>query len=110
MNALLERAKKGLVFHGASKRKIGQMIEEMNEMDFFKRMVTMLEVFRAMDQADHYTILNVEDFSMETSTKESEKINNIFNYVKENYTMSINCMTMTTSCTSLPRPHLHSLI
>lgn len=89
MNALLERAKKGLVFHGASKRKIGQMIEEMNEMDFFKRMVTMLEVFRAMDQADQYTILNVEDFSMETSTKESEKINHIFNYVKENYTMSI---------------------
>ncbi len=89
MNGLLERAKRGLVFHGESKRSIGQLIEEMNEMNYFDRIVAMLKVFKAMDEAENYTLLNVEDFSMETTTKESEKINTIFNYVKENYTKSI---------------------
>jgi AraC-like DNA-binding protein len=89
MTGLLERAKRGLVFHGESKRSIGFLIEEMNGMNYFDRIVAMLKVFKAMDEADNYTILNVEDFSMETSTKESEKINIIFNYVKENYTRSI---------------------
>jgi AraC-like DNA-binding protein len=89
MNGLLERAKRGLVFHGESKRSIGQLIEDMNDMNYFDRIVAMLNVFKAMDEAENYTLLNVEDFSMETSTKESEKINIIFNYVKENYTKSI---------------------
>lgn len=89
MSALLERAKRGLVFHGESKRNIGQMIEDMYDMNYFERIVAMLKVFKAMDEAEHYTILNVQEFAMETSTKESEKINMIFNYVKENYTKSI---------------------
>jgi len=89
MTGLLERAKRGLVFHGESKRSIGQMIEDMNEMNYFERIVAMLQVFKAMDEAENYTILNVQEFTMETSTKESEKINMIFNYVKENYTRSI---------------------
>ncbi|MBS3739421.1 MAG: helix-turn-helix domain-containing protein [Psychroflexus sp.] len=89
MSGLLERAKRGLVFHGESKRSIGKMIEEMNDMNYFERIVAMLNVFKAMDDAKDYTILNVQEFTLETSTKESEKINLIFNYVKEHYTKSI---------------------
>jgi AraC-like DNA-binding protein len=89
MSGLLERAKRGLVFHGESKRNIGQMIEDMHDMSYFERIVAMLNVFKAMDEAENYTILSVEEFTLETKTKESEKINMIFNYVKENYTRSI---------------------
>ena len=89
MSGLLERAKRGLVFHGESKRSIGKMIEEMNDMNYFERIVAMLNVFKAMYDAKDYTILNVQEFTLETSTKESEKINLIFNYVKEHYTKSI---------------------
>jgi AraC-like DNA-binding protein len=89
MSGLLDRAKRGLVFHGESKRDIGEMIEAMNDMNYFERIVAMLNVFNAMDEAKNYTILNVEDFTMETSPKESEKINMIFNHVKENYTSAI---------------------
>ncbi len=89
MSGLLERAKRGLVFHGESKRSIGSMIEDMHDMNYFERIVAMLKVFKAMDEAEDYTILNVQEFTMETSTKESEKINMIFNYVKEHYTKSI---------------------
>lgn len=86
---MLEKAKGGVVFHGNDKREIGKKIESLNEQSYFGRLLGLLEIFNAMQKADDYTLLNVDQFTLETSPQDNNKLNVIFNFVKEHYTRSI---------------------
>jgi AraC-like DNA-binding protein/uncharacterized RmlC-like cupin family protein len=86
---MLEKAKSGVVFHGNDKREIGQKIESLNDESHFRRLLGLLEIFDDMQKADDYTLLNVDEFTMETSPQDNNKLNVIFNFVKEHYTRSI---------------------
>lgn len=86
---LLERAKKGIVFHGSTKRNIGKKIESLKEKDPFSRLVGLLEILKQLEKADNYTILNAGGFILETSLQDNDRINIIFNFVKEEFTRPI---------------------
>ena len=86
---MLEKAKGGVVFHGEDKRKIGEKIESLNEMSSFKKLTGLLEVIIDMHKANDYTLLNVDQFVLETSPQDNNKLNVIFNFVKEHYTRPI---------------------
>lgn len=86
---LLERAKKGIVFHGNTKRRIGAMIEELRHKEAFPRLMGLLEVLKELEKADNYTILNAGGFVLETSFQDNDRINIIFNFVKKEFTRSI---------------------
>lgn len=86
---MLEKAKGGVVFHGNDKREIGKKIESLNDESHFRRLLGLLEIFDDMQKADDYTLLNVDEFTMETSPQDNNKLNVIFNFVKEHYTRSI---------------------
>lgn len=86
---LLERAKKGIVFHGNTKRRIGAMIEELRHQEAFPRLMGLLEVLKELEKADNYTILNAGGFVLEASFQDNDRINIIFNFVKKEFTRSI---------------------
>lgn len=86
---LLERAKKGIVFHGQTKRKIGAEIEALKNLESFERLIGLLKVLRAMEKAEDYTLLNAEGFILETNLQDNDRINIIFNFVKEEFKRSI---------------------
>lgn len=86
---LLERAKKGIVFHGNTKRRIGAMIEELRHKEAFPRLMGLLEVLKELEKADNYTILNAGGFVLEASFQDNDRINIIFNFVKKEFTRSI---------------------
>lgn len=86
---LLEQAKKGIVFHGDTKRRIGARIESLGLLDPFDRLVGILRVFKEMQQTSDYSILNAEGFVMETALQDNNRINMIFNFVREEFTRPI---------------------
>lgn len=86
---LLERAKKGIVFHGNTKRRIGNKIERLKEKQAFPKLMGLLEILHELEQADNYTILNAKGFILETSLQDNDRINIIFNFVKEEFTRPI---------------------
>lgn len=86
---LLERAKKGIVFHGNTKRRIGAMIEELRHKEAFPRLMGLLEVLKELEKTDNYTILNAGGFVLEASFQDNDRINIIFNFVKKEFTRSI---------------------
>ena len=89
VDQLFEQAKKGIVFHGDTKRRIGARIEALGLMDPFDRLVGMLKVFKAMQETEMYSILNAEGFVIETSLQDNNRINLIFNFVQEEFTRQI---------------------
>ncbi len=89
IRSLLERAKKGIVFHGDTKRQIGAEIEKLRSLEPFARLLGLMEVLRQLEKASNYTILNAHGFILETELQDNDRINVIFNFVKEEFTRHI---------------------
>lgn len=86
---LLERAKKGIVFHGATKRNIGRKIEKLKDLESFERLLGLLEILKQLEKSNDYTILNAQGFILETELQDNDRINVIFNFVKEEFHRAI---------------------
>ena len=51
----------------------------------FERLLTLLSILNEMEEATEFKVLNAEGFSMEMQMQDNDKINTIFNYVKDNF-------------------------
>jgi AraC-like DNA-binding protein len=82
---LFNRAKAGIVFIGETKKRIGSKIEIMENQLPFERLLTLLAILNEMEEATEFKVLNAEGFSMELQMQDNDKINTVFNYVKDNF-------------------------
>lgn len=82
---LFDRARAGLVFTGQTKKRIGSKIEIMENQLPFERLLTLLAILNEMEEATEFKVLNAEGFSMELQMQDNDKINTVFNYVKDNF-------------------------
>ena len=89
IHGLFERAKMGIVFHGDTKREIGAKIESLKDLQSYERLLGLLEILKLLDRTDNYTILNAQGFILETELQDNNRINVIFNFVKEEFKRQI---------------------
>ncbi|KDN56634.1 AraC family transcriptional regulator [Flavobacterium seoulense] len=83
---LLQQAKSGITFGGKTKRKIGKKIAKMEDKTPFERLLSIIEIFNELELAtEDATVLNAEGFRMEMHVQDNERINSIFNYVKDHF-------------------------
>lgn len=82
---LINRAKAGIVFIGETKKRIGSKIEIMEDQLPFERLLTLLAILNEMEEATEFKVLNAEGFSMEMQMQDNDRINMVFNYVKDNF-------------------------
>ncbi|GAA4277337.1 AraC family transcriptional regulator [Aquimarina mytili] len=85
LGKLLIQAKKGIVYHGDTKRRIGAQIETLKNLDPFEKLIGILQVMKEMAKTKDYTILNAEGFIIETEIQDNNRINLIFNFVQEEF-------------------------
>lgn len=86
---LFDRAQGGMAFTGKTKLKIGEKIEILEYKSDFQRLLSILNILNELGNSSEFQILNADHLSVETQTKENDRINLIFNYVKEHYRESI---------------------
>lgn len=82
---LFNKAKSGIAFYGETKKVVGAMIELMQNQMPFNRLLSMLQVLNTLDNAIDYKILNADGFSMELQNQDNNRINLVFNYVKDHF-------------------------
>jgi len=82
---LFERAKKGILFGVATKKKIGAKIEKLSEKEGFKKILVLLEVLHTLSKAEDYTILNADGFAFETEPQDSAKIDIVYKHINDNF-------------------------
>jgi AraC-like DNA-binding protein len=85
INNLFNRAKTGLVFIGETKKRLGKKVELMADQLPFERLLTLLSILNELEDATEFKVLNAEGFSMNLQMQDNDKINTIFNYVKDNF-------------------------
>jgi len=85
LSGLFERAKRGIAFSAETRKAIGEKLEAMEEMMPFERLLGMITVLNELEQAIDYKVLNAEGFALETQVQDNDRINMVFNYVKDNF-------------------------
>ncbi len=86
VRAMLQSAEMGMVFHEPDKRIIGSKIEELQNKNYYHRLIGLLEILKLLEEAENYTILNAQGFILETGLEDHNRINLVFNFVKEQFT------------------------
>ncbi len=85
INKLFQRAKKGLLFNPAIKKKIGPKIEDLINYEGFERVMKFLNVLHELATSEDYRVLNPEGFNFEAEPQNTAKIDIIYKYVNDNF-------------------------
>lgn len=89
INALLKKAKSGIVFKPETKKLVGPKIESLLRLKGFERLLKLLEILNDLSLAQDYELLNVEGFTIETNPQDSAKIDKIFKHINANFQSQI---------------------
>lgn len=82
---LFQLARRGIVFSGDTKIKVGKMMENMEQQTDFQRLISILNVLNELANTDEFRILNAEGFALLSDVKDNDRINLVFNHVKTNF-------------------------
>ena len=85
LNALLKRAKKGILYSPETKKNVGPKIEKLIKYEGLKRVLKLLDILNDLAKAEDYTLLNADGFAFETEPQDSAKIDIIFKHINNNF-------------------------
>jgi len=86
---LLERAVYGISFSRKTKSMVEKKIEKLMEYDSLEQFVYFLDILKDLALAEDYQILNTAEFQVEIIPQDYERLNGIFNFVRENFKRQI---------------------
>jgi AraC-like DNA-binding protein len=82
---LFEIASGGIAFYGKTKRKIGDKMEVLEYQTDFQRLLSILNILNELGGSQEVKLLNADGFSLATDVKDNDRINIVFNHVKNNF-------------------------
>lgn len=85
IDALLERAKKGIRFNIDIKRRIGAKIEDLVDKEGAHRITSFIEILNDLATTDDYTLLNADGFAFEANHQDSNKIEVVYKHINDNF-------------------------
>ena len=85
IDALFERAKKGIRFNIEIKQRIGAKIEKLIDLEGAKRITSFIEILNDLATTDDYTLLNANGYAFESSHQDSNKIELVYKHINENF-------------------------
>ncbi|WP_312089500.1 AraC family transcriptional regulator [Chryseobacterium sp.] len=83
--AMLEKSKSGMVFGDEIKKAIGSKISQMHELQSVNKLLKFFEILHDLSVSEDYRILNAGKYYLQTHVEDNERINRIFNYVKDHF-------------------------
>ena len=85
IDALFERAKKGIRFNIDIKRRIGAKIEALVDLEGASRITSFIEILNDLATTDDYTLLNADGFAFEATHQDSNKIEVVYKHINDNF-------------------------
>jgi AraC-like DNA-binding protein len=81
---LFERAKKGIIFKGEIRKKVGTLLVSLLEEDSFGKLMGLLHALQMMATTEEYEVLQVQGFSLEVNAQHLSRMETIYRYVDQN--------------------------
>lgn len=92
--ALLEAAKSGIVFGDDVKNALKTKIEALTEATSLTKLMVLIEILDELSHTQDYKILNASKYYLQTQKEDNDRINVIFNYVKDHFKEQITLETV----------------
>ena len=86
---LLEKARKGISFYGQTKIQVGKKIEKLMQYEGLERILRVLEILNDLAKSEEYKVLNAQGYLIEVSPQDNDRLNLIYNFVREHFKESI---------------------
>ncbi|WP_294270545.1 AraC family transcriptional regulator [uncultured Chryseobacterium sp.] len=83
--SLLEKSKAGIVFGDDVKKEVGKKILDMHESSSLDRLIRFLGILDELALTQDCRILNAGKYYLQTQVEDNDRINVIFNYVKDHF-------------------------
>ncbi|MDG1052365.1 MAG: AraC family transcriptional regulator [Flavobacteriaceae bacterium] len=81
---LLKTSKKGIVFEGDIKKKIGLAMLGLQYETSFQKVITLITILNDLSRSKNYEILNISNYNI-NGINDNERIRKAFNFIKDNY-------------------------
>jgi AraC-like DNA-binding protein len=82
---LFEIARGGVAFYGETKNIVGEKLENLENESDFEQLLSILSILNALGNSHDYKVLNAEGFSFKTDIGDNDRINIVFNHVRNNF-------------------------
>lgn len=92
VNQLLDLSLHGLSFSGVTKRKVGQLLDEMVVMSHFDKLLHTMRILQIMSKSEEYQILNASKATIEINQQDKDRIKVIYDFVRQNFQRDISLM------------------
>lgn len=86
---LITKAKSGISFYGETKKYIGSELMMMDKKTPFDRLLSMFNILQFLAQSEEYEVLNASGVTLIIQNQDDDRINQVYQYVKENYQSEI---------------------
>lgn len=82
---MLETAKSGIVFGEKVKKKMQSKIKALSESSYLEKLLKLIEILDELSHTSDFKILNAGEYYLQTQKEDNDRINLIFNHVKDNF-------------------------
>ncbi len=89
IHELINRAKSGISFHGETKAYIGKELILMEGQRPFDRLQRLFKILEYLAHSKEYKVLNADGVTLIIRNQNEDRINKVFQHVKENYDSEI---------------------
>lgn len=86
LGELVERSRRGLVFHGASARRAGDMLESIGGLTGLARLGRLLELLHLLATTPEWTLLSSPDYGPDLEPEVQRAVGEVMDYVYDNLT------------------------
>jgi len=87
--SMLETAKSGMVFGETVKKSLSEKIRTLSELSYLDKLLTFIEILDELAHTKDFQILNAGKYYLQTQKEDNDRINLIFNHVKDNFKSQI---------------------
>jgi YesN/AraC family two-component response regulator len=85
IKVLLERSKNGIRFHGNTKRRVGERLNDLVYMNNFEKVTSFLTILQMLATTNEYTNLNAGNLAIETQVSDNDRIRIVYKYVNDHF-------------------------
>lgn len=89
LNALFERSKMGLEFHGKTKRKAKKIIGRMVKLEGIEKLISLLRLLSLLSKSEEYETICSPAYSASLSVHQLSRMKIVFDFIETNFQQDI---------------------
>jgi AraC-like DNA-binding protein len=94
INMLLKQSKRGMLFHGWTRKQLAERITEISSKEGFERILHFLGILHTMSRSNEIEFLASEGYSNASNATDCERIDRVYQYVINNFQKPIELKTI----------------